>query len=685
MKDSNTRLAKSVTAKRKPSIPIIWACGLAAAIWWFAAVARAQTTGTADSVAQLAADTTGLAVVPQHQVPILGTFWWVDADGTYSPKPFGPPAGQNLQVRRISNGHFLVDASATSGGATQTAAAADSTAAAIPARADALITLISKIQTNATTYSPPPAPGSGGSSTSSSSNIITTFNAPVTGSSYPTNSRALWLEITGVANGHTLMSLHNATNRVYAIWSATNLRGPWQIEREVWPQPGTNQPVVAPFAVRNLARQTLFFRAEDWTSVTENGNTTPDWWFWENFGTTALADSNLDPFGQSLLTDYQLNLDPNPINFVVSVTNNYNVSPLVPVQLVLINGAPAQYAVTLDAPPGTNRPVWQEYAGTNLTVNLGQTEGWHQVWIGLRGHSRQVAAVWQPRMLHLDVNPPVITLTNPAQSTVNIPRLQIKGYSSKALAGLTYSVSNAAGQTVVQSGSVTDQYYDPAIGEFTTNYFECLDVPLAVGTNLVTVRAWDLAGLFTQTNFTYRLDYSTKTNPPVFTLLSPMSGWKLCGTNFTVRGTVDDPTVSVTATIRDLSGHTNTLADVPERNGKVWVENLPLRPGTNFLSVSLTDAVGHTTTTNLFLVQSALAFTLNEVSDTSQLWQPYLDLSGTISDATLAVWVNGVKGHNNGDGTWNATRVPTTPGGTASFSLVAYEHSEQQPDGSFGN
>ena len=61
-----------------------------------------------------AADTTGLAVVPQHQVPILGTFWWVDADGTYSPKPFGPPAGQNLQVRRISNGHFLVDASATS-------------------------------------------------------------------------------------------------------------------------------------------------------------------------------------------------------------------------------------------------------------------------------------------------------------------------------------------------------------------------------------------------------------------------------------------------------------------------------------------------------------------------------------------------------------------------------------------
>jgi len=49
------------------------------------------------------------------------------------------------------------------------------------------------------------------------------------------------------------------------------------------------------------------------------------------------------------------------------------------------------------------------------------------------------------------------------------------------------------------------------------------------------------------------------------------------------------------------------------------------------------------------------------------------------------VWVNGVKGHNNGDGTWYANNVPVTPGGVASFTIIAYSPDETQPDGSHGN
>jgi hypothetical protein len=62
-----------------------------------------------------------------------------------------------------------------------------------------------------------------------------------------------------------------------------------------------------------------------------------------------------------------------------------------------------------------------------------------------------------------------------------------------------------------------------------------------------------------------------------------------------------------------------------------------------------------------------------------------VNLTGTISDPTYAVWVNGVKGHNNGNGTWSANNVPVNSGGTASFVATAYAPSDQQPDGSYGN
>ena len=77
--------------------------------------------------------------------------------------------------------------------------------------------------------------------------------------------------------------------------------------------------------------------------------------------------------------------------------------------------------------------------------------------------------------------------------------------------------------------------------------------------------------------------------------------------------------------------------------------------------------------------------TMNPVTPDSQLWQPTVNLTGMISDATYAVWVNGVKGTNNGDGTWSANNVPVNSGGTASFTMTAYAPTEQQPDGSYGN
>lgn len=141
----------------------------------------------------------------------------------------------------------------------------------------------------------------------------------------------------------------------------------------------------------------------------------------------------------------------------------------------------------------------------------------------------------------------------------------------------------------------------------------------------------------------------------------------------------------VAATVADNNGNTNTVNGLVERTGKFWVENLPLNSGTNTVTLTVTDAAGNSTTNRFNVIQSAVTLTVDAVADPQQLWQPTMNLTGTISDASYAVWVNGVKSHNNGDGTWSASNVPVNSGGTACFTATGYAPNEQQPDGSYGN
>jgi hypothetical protein len=64
-----------------------------------------------------------------------------------------------------------------------------------------------------------------------------------------------------------------------------------------------------------------------------------------------------------------------------------------------------------------------------------------------------------------------------------------------------------------------------------------------------------------------------------------------------------------------------------------------------------------------------MVLTLDSIN--GDLWLPTVSVSGHVSDPTAAIWVNGVQGTNNGDGTWSATNVPVTPGGVASFDMNA--------------
>jgi hypothetical protein len=339
---------------------------------------------------------------------------------------------------------------------------------------------------------------------------------------------------------------------------------------------------------------------------------------------------------------------------------------LASVQLNVTAGSPYYYAVFVNGTTWTN---WPPFTITNLIVSLGPTDGVYTVNVGLRGQSPNASQAWQSITLTKDTAAPLLVVTNPVSGTVDEPMIQLQGYATKSLSGLTFDVSNALGVVTGQQGFVTDQCYDTNLWKLTTNYFQCFDVDLTNGPNIITLHATDLAGNVTSSNFTFTVDYSGKTNPPVVQITWPQNGMQVCGSSFTLDGMLADPTASVAAQIVDTNGTTNSvLSGVVERDGRFWLDNLPLSSGTNTLTITVTDAVGNTSVTNLCVVQSTLILTMDPVTPASQLWQATVNLTGTISDSSQAVWVNGVKGHNNGNGTWYANNVPTTPGGVASFS-----------------
>ncbi|MEI8291817.1 MAG: hypothetical protein WCH99_20300 [Verrucomicrobiota bacterium] len=411
----------------------------------------------------------------------------------------------------------------------------------------------------------------------------------------------------------------------------------------------------------------------------------PDWWEYYWFGNYSHTGSELDASGDTLLSDYQNGIDPNIIQFSIQVANNYVNNSNPNLHLNVAAGTPFYYTVQVDNTNYSATTNWTAYTSADISANIGSLQGWHELWVGLKGRANNSFQSWQWKRLKLDFTPPTLTITSPTNNTLDVPMIQVNGYSPEPLASFTFDVSNTVACVTNQMGGVTDQHYDTNTWEFTTNYFECLDIPLTNGLNVITLHATDLAGNVTVTNFYFTLDYSGKTNPPQVQITWPQNGTKVNGSSFTLDGFVADPTVRLAAQIVSTNNTTNTVSALVERNGRFWVDNLPLSGGTNALTLTATDAAGNITTTNISIIQSSITLAMNPVTPASDLWKPTVNLTGIISDPTQAVWVNGVKGHNNGDGTWFANNVPTTPGGVASFTMIGYEPDEPQPDGSFGN
>jgi hypothetical protein len=212
--------------------------------------------------------------------------------------------------------------------------------------------------------------------------------------------------------------------------------------------------------------------------------------------------------------------------------------------------------------------------------------------------------------------------------------------------------------------------------------FQAFDVPLMNGANVLTFHATDMAGNVTTTNFSYTLDYSGKTNLPAIQVYWPQNGDQVSGTEFTLRGSLDDFTASLTAQIVNSSGGTNTVQGLVERNGLYWVENVPLLAGTNYVTLTAMDAAGNISTTNLMISLSA-GLTIDDFA--SELGGDPRNVvpvvTGTVALTNYTLWVNGVQATQDGQGNWEADSVPVGPGGTAVVETRAIPNSDNNGNG----
>ena len=364
------------------------------------------------------------------------------------------------------------------------------------------------------------------------------------------------------------------------------------------------------------------------------GDGLPDWWKLQNFGVISLSGTYWDAYANTLLYDYQNGVDLNDLDFALQSTGSVFNTSTANVTIAVLRGVPVYQAVLVN---NTNCAAtnWQFGISSNVVVSFDSGDGEYDVWVGLRGPSTNALPVWREVILMQNTVLPAITITAPVvNSTVSVPLLQVQGVANGPLNDIRYDVSNAAEVITNQTGYVTSQFYDPNLLAFTTNYFQCYDVALTAGVNIITLHATDLAGNVTTTNFSMTLDYSVDTTAPTLTVIWPPDETVISRSSFTFVGQVDDSTAQVTASIVDANGDTNNVQGLVERDGTVWVNNLPLSAGTNVLTLTATDAAGNVSTTRLTLYRCNVLVTLDPLAG-DRLNQSFVSVSGTVSDSRL--------------------------------------------------
>lgn len=312
-------------------------------------------------------------------------------------------------------------------------------------------------------------------------------------------------------------------------------------------------------------------------------------------------------------------------------------------------------------------------------ADLGTTDGWHRVWVGLRGRKVTSQQTWQTTRLKLDTTPPQLIITNPVSTNLSRALIQLGGYCPEPLSGLTYDLTNSSGLITNQPVLVTRQGYSTNTWEFTTNHFQGFDIRLESGVNLLTLRATDIAGNTSTTNFTFVMDYSGNTNPPSVQLFWPRNGTHVGADTFTWRGWVDDASAQIAAQQVGANGVTNFVSGRVGRDGTFRIEGLPLNPGTNAVSLTVSNVIGGFSTTNIAVVRSTVTINF----DWTLPIPPTAWISGEISEPGYTIWANGLMADQDEYG-WVAWGLPLTVDSTV-VQIRAIPNSDNGGHGSGGS
>jgi len=193
-------------------------------------------SATPDSIVQLTANAQGLTQIAPADLPRTGTYWLVLPSGIPAPAPC-PPLDPGMPVYQMASGQFLVDETGgqvavnTHRFGLRAQAMGSTTASALEAQANTVVSLISQVQTAAANQQMlamgldvPLVGGGGGGGTNDYAYSFT----PLV---YTTND--LWLSMNGVTNTTAYITIHppwNVTNSVYDLLYTTNLSPPisWQ-------------------------------------------------------------------------------------------------------------------------------------------------------------------------------------------------------------------------------------------------------------------------------------------------------------------------------------------------------------------------------------------------------------------------------------------------------------------------
>ncbi|HIG30626.1 MAG TPA: hypothetical protein EYQ50_23630 [Verrucomicrobiales bacterium] len=256
---------------------------------------------------------------------------------------------------------------------------------------------------------------------------------------------------------------------------------------------------------------------------------------------------------------------------------------------------------------------WLPFRRT-FVLPLGNGEGDRLVWVGLEGESG--ATYWSMSRLKIDRTPPSAQLSNPLSQTVFSPILQFKGFSDEPIAKVTYDLINSNGEILNQTGTLTRKEYDFEKSRFSKFHFQCFDIELSRGENILVLHLVDRTGNSSSTEYTYFYDPTADVDPPEIDILWPPELSNISGQNITVRGQVDESTKTVK--ISSQSGP--DVVGVIDRTGKFFIQNVPVsRTGQQQFVITAEDHAGNLRTKNLTFTNSGLEVNVQQyIKETSQ-------------------------------------------------------------------